>query len=79
MIKLASLLEAEEKHIPFMHSPKGFSCHVCKFLYEEDGVYHCDNTEYQEYRGTSKLVDDQGNEIKKTTEWCSDWFEPKTK
>jgi hypothetical protein len=39
MIKLTDLLKRttqSEKSSPYMHSPVGFGCHVCKFYYVED-------------------------------------------
>ena len=77
MIKLLSLLEAEEEqYVPFMYSPVGFSCSVCKFYYKEDGLHKCSNSDYKAYKGTEELVDEEGNQIKDPTKWCSNWFKP---
>ena len=64
---------------PFMYSPVGFGCHVCKYLnYNKDeGKYTCGSTEYQEHMGTAELVDNDGNQIKDPSKWCSNWFLPK--
>jgi hypothetical protein len=37
----------------------------------------CNNKEYQKYKGTNELVDDNGEQIKDPSKWCSNWFEPK--
>jgi hypothetical protein len=37
----------------------------------------CSSTNYQEYMGTSELVDNDGNQIKYPSKWCSNWFLPK--
>ena len=81
MIKLTDLLKEEQsaKSAPFLHSPVGFGCSVCKFYYKEEGKHKCGNSYYQAYRGTNELVDDEGNQIKDPTKWCSNWFLPKEK
>jgi hypothetical protein len=43
----------------------------------EDDKHMCSNKKYQEYKGTSELVDDEGNQIKDPSKWCSNWFMPK--
>jgi len=79
MIKLIDLLEGkqEEKYPPYMYSPVGFGCHVCEYYYMKDDKHYCNNKEYQEYKGTNELVDDNGNQIKDPSKWCSNWFHPK--
>jgi hypothetical protein len=44
----------------------------------EDDKHYCNNKEYQKYKGTNELVDDEGNQIKDPSKWCSNWFHPKT-
>lgn len=79
MIKLTDLLneKKEEQYIPYMYSPIGFGCHVCKFHYMEDEKHMCSNKQYQKYMGTAELVDNEGNQIKDPSKWCSNWFLPK--
>lgn len=82
MMKLANLLKEDvDSHVPFMYSPVGFSCHVCKFLgrNKDEDRWTCSNPHYQEWAGTHYLNDANGNPIEDTTKYCSDWFEPKTK
>ena len=78
MIKLIDLLKEEkgEKYPPYMYSPVGFGCHVCEYYYKEDGLHHCSNKEYQKYMGTNELIDNEGNQIKDPSKWCSNWFHP---
>jgi hypothetical protein len=81
MIKLIDILkehkEGEEEYPPYMFSPIGFGCHVCNYYYMKDDKHMCRNKQYQEYMGTDELVDDEGNQIKDPSKWCSNWFEPK--
>ncbi len=77
MIKLTELLKEEEGYKPYMFSPVGFGCHVCKFHFMEDGVHKCNNLDYIEYMGTEDLIDEQGNPIQDPSKWCSNWFLPK--
>jgi hypothetical protein len=78
MIKLVNILsEVSEVSPPYMYSPVGFGCHVCKFYYKQDDKHMCASTDYQEYMGTSELVDNDGNQIKDPSKWCSNWFLPK--
>ncbi len=75
MIKLVNILsEVSEVSPPYMYSPVGFGCHVCKFYYKQDDKHMCASTDYQEYMGTSELVDNDGNQIKDPSKWCSNWF-----
>jgi hypothetical protein len=60
-----------------MYSPVGFGCHVCKFYYKQDDKHMCSSIDYQEYIGTSELIDNDGNQIKDPSKWCSNWFLPK--
>ena len=78
MIKLRSILKEEkEQYVPYMHSPVGFGCHVCRFYYKtEDGKHMCNNEDYVKYKGTEELLDDAGNAIKDPSKWCSNWFKP---
>jgi hypothetical protein len=39
----------------------------------------CSNIDYQKYKGTNELVDDEGNQIKDPSKWCSNWFLPQNK
>jgi hypothetical protein len=79
MIKLVDLLkENREEYPPYMFSPIGFGCHVCKYYYVEDDKHMCSNKEYQKYIGTNELIDPKtGEQIKDPSKWCSNWFEPK--
>jgi len=80
MIKLADILlneVLEEQYPPYMYSPVGFGCHVCKYYSMEDGKHYCGNKNYQAYKGTNELVDNEGNQIKDPSKWCSNWFMPK--
>ena len=79
MIKLTDLLkEGEEGYKPYMFSPVGFSCAVCKYMNynKEEDRYTCSNTDYQEYMGTHYLVDENNQPIEDPTKWCSNWFQP---
>jgi hypothetical protein len=67
----------EGEYPPYMFSPIGFGCHVCKYYYVKDGKHMCSNEQYQAYKGTAELVDDEGNQIKDPSKWCSNWFMPK--
>jgi len=66
-----------EEYPPYMYSPVGFSCAVCKFYSMENGKHYCANKSYAAYKGTNELVDDEGNQIQDPTKWCSNWFLPK--
>ena len=81
MIKLTDLLKEspESSYAPYMFSPIGFGCHVCKYHYIEDEKHMCSNKQYQAYMGTKELVDNEGNPIKDPSKWCSNWFMPKGK
>jgi hypothetical protein len=86
MIKLTDLLEHKNggEYPPYMFSPIGFGCHVCEYYYFEweskvEGKHMCSNEHYQEYMGTAELVDNEGNQIKDPSKWCSNWFHPKEK
>jgi len=81
MIKLIDLLKEGkgEKYPPYMYSPVGFGCHVCEYYYKEDGLHYCNNKEYQKHMGTNELVDNEGNQIKDPSKWCSNWFHPNVK
>ena len=72
MIKLVNILsEVSEVSPPYMYSPIGFGCHVCKFHYIQDEKHMCSSKNYQEYMGTSELIDNEGNPIKDPSKWCS--------
>jgi hypothetical protein len=80
MIKLIDILKEQtqsEKSPAYMYSPVGFGCHVCKFYYVENEKHMCGNSYYQEHMGTAELVDNEGNQIKDPSKWCSNWFLPK--
>lgn len=76
VISLQELLTESETYEPYMYSPVGFGCHVCKFHYKENGIHKCSNTDYIDYMGTEELLDDKGNRIKDPSKWCSNWFKP---
>jgi hypothetical protein len=78
MIKLIDILQEEkqEQYVPYMYSSVGFGCHVCRFYYKEDDKHMCSNKDYQEYKGTAELLDNEGNQIKDPSKWCSNWFKP---
>ena len=78
MISLLELLQEEkqEQYVPYMYSPVGFGCHVCRFYYKEDDKHMCSNKDYQAYKGTAELVDNEGNQIKDPSKWFSNWFKP---
>jgi hypothetical protein len=80
MIKLLDLLNETNKqgeYPPYMFSPIGFGCHVCKYHYMEEEKHMCSNSKYQEYKGTAELIDNNGDPIKDPSKWCSNWFMPK--
>lgn len=82
MIKLTNLVKEEtETYEPFMYSPVGFSCKVCKFLVKnkDEGAWACTNEDYIKWAGTYLLKDEQGNLIEDPSKWCSNWFKPRTK
>jgi len=89
MIKLSEILNESPKseYPPYMFSPVGFGCHVCKYHYVEGGKLMCKNEHYQEYikeqfpklENVAELVDNNGNPIKDPSKWCSNWFMPKGK
>ena len=64
---------------PYMYSPVGFSCKVCKFVAfnKDEDRWVCSNPQYQEYMGTHYLLDNNGDPIKDPSKWCSNWFLPK--
>lgn len=78
MIKLKSILKEDKaKQSPYMYSSVGFSCDVCKYYHKsKDGKHMCSSKDYQEYMGTSELVDESGKQIEDPTKWCSNWFLP---
>ncbi len=36
----------EPEYLPYMYSPIGFGCHVCKFHYIEDEKHMCSNARH---------------------------------
>ena len=80
MIKLKDIIleEKKETYVPYMYSPTGFGCHVCKFYYKVKDKHMCDNLDYQKYKGTNVLVDDNNIPITDPSKWCSNWFKPAT-
>ena len=68
-----------EEYPPYMYSPVGFSCKVCKYLNfnKDEDKWACSNENYQQYAGTHYLLDNDGNPIKDPSKWCSNWFLPK--
>ena len=84
MIKLINILKENEEgeYPPFMYSPVGFSCAVCKFLVrnKDEDRWVCTNSKYQEYMGTYYLIDPETKEpIEDPKKYCSNWFLPKSK
>lgn len=84
MIKLIDILKEhkEAEYPPYMYSPIGFGCHVCKYHYIEweneiQGKHMCSNEHYQKLMKTAELVDNEGKPIKDPSKWCSNWFLPK--
>jgi len=71
--------QEEQEYPPYMYSPVGFSCKVCKFIAfnKDEDRWVCSNKNYQEYMGTHYLVDNNGEPIKDPSKWCSNWFMPK--
>ena len=77
MIKLIDILKEHDREPkPYMFSPVGFSCAVCEYYYKQDGKHMCKNQHYADYMGTNELVDENGDQIKDPSKWCSNWFEP---
>ena len=68
--------EQAEEYPPYMYSPVGFGCHVCEYYFKEKDKHKCSNKEYQAYKGTDELIDNEGNQIKDPSKWCSNWFHP---
>jgi hypothetical protein len=74
-----------ENYPPYMYSPIGFGCHVCKYHYMEKDKHMCSSKYYQKYiseqfptlENNAELVDNNGNPIKDPSKWCSNWFNPK--
>ena len=83
MIKLSRLIKEQEDNNqvspPYMHSPDGFGCHVCRFYHKKDGKHMCSSAFYKKHMGTEELVDQQGNQIEDPSKWCSNWFLPNEK
>ena len=94
MIKFTDILNEspQSEYPPYMYSPVGFSCAVCKYHYIEwenniEGKHMCSNKYYQEYiseqfpqlEDPAELVDNNGEPIKDPSKWCSNWFMPKGK
>jgi hypothetical protein len=73
--------QEEQEYPPYMYSPVGFSCKVCKYVAfnKDEDRWVCSNKNYQEYMGTHYLVDNNGESIKDPSKWCSNWFLPKGK
>lgn len=71
--------QEEQEYPPYMYSPVGFSCKVCKFIAfnKDEDRWVCSNKNYQEYMGTHYLVDNNKEPIKDPSKWCSNWFVPK--
>jgi hypothetical protein len=55
-------VKGEQEYPPYMYSPVGFSCNVCKYVAfnKDEDRWVCSNTNYQEYTGTHYLVDNNG-------------------
>lgn len=60
--------------------PPGFSCSNCKFFKAQgNGTYGCENTDFQRWAGTDRLVETKsGRPVVDPTRACSDWFSPAT-
>ena len=75
------------EYLPYMYSPVGFSCAVCKFVVfnKDEDRWTCSNSNYQDYQKSKGikesrahyLLDNDGNPIKDPSKWCSNWFLPK--
>lgn len=77
MIKLIDILKEEkERYIPYMYSPVGFGCHVCRFYYKENDKHMCNNDDYVNLMQTKELLDENKQPIKDPSKWCSNWFKP---
>lgn len=83
MIKLSRLIKEQEDDNqvspPYMYSPDGFGCHVCRFYYKEKDKHMCSSEHYKRHTGTHELIDEQGNQIEDPSKWCSNWFLPNEK
>lgn len=80
-IKLTEILneESDKQHYkPYMYSPVGFSCKVCKFVgwNKDEERWTCGNADYQKYMGTHYLLDEHKQPISDPSKWCSNWFKP---
>lgn len=79
MIKLRSLLneESQSEYPPYMHSPVGFGCHVCKYYYLKQGKHMCNNEHYVKLMKTEELLDPNTKQpIDDPSKYCSNWFMP---
>jgi hypothetical protein len=58
--------------------PTGFSCATCMhFKAHGNGMYGCDNEDFQRWSGTDKLVETKsGKPVLNPQLSCSDWYEP---
>ena len=90
MYKLLELLQEDQNPAPFMYSPVGFSCAVCEYLVrnKDEDRWVCANKSYQKYmeskgiapnRSHYLLNPETGEPIEDPKNWCSNWFEPKSK
>jgi hypothetical protein len=83
MIKLVDILKEHgkgEEYPPYMFSPIGFGCHVCKYLVrnKDEDRWVCTNQNYIDYMGTYYLIDPTTKEpVEDPSKYCSNWFEPK--
>jgi hypothetical protein len=73
--------EEISKPAPYMYSPVGFSCAVCKLqsYNKDEAKYTCASPNYQKHMGTHFLINPETKEpITKEylNKYCSNWFLP---
>lgn len=74
---------ARKFHLPLNHQPgmkvplPGSSCANCAFGTMAGDGPRCTNKYYQEWAGTSALMDPlTGKRVMDARQYCSDWYEP---
>jgi len=65
-------------HLPAMRVPlPGSSCSNCRFAVSAKDGPHCSNKNYQDWAGTSELIDiTTKRRVMDAQQFCSDWYEP---
>lgn len=68
-----------EDHSPVTADARGgTSCANCKFAQMMENGPHCNNPYYQQYMGTSELIDpESGERVLDPKNYCSDWWDRK--